>query len=47
MWESWVAIFRRPQGNNWRVINIINNRFSVIPLTIKVNLQSSKVILSK
>lgn len=42
-----VAIFRRPQGNNWRVINTINNRFSVIPLTIKVNLQSSKVILSK
>lgn len=42
-----VAIFRRPQGNNWRVIDIINNRFSVIPLTIKVNLQSSKVVLSK
>jgi type VI secretion system protein VasD len=42
-----VAIFLRPQGNNWRTINTINNRLSMIPLTIKVNLQSSKIMLSK
>jgi type VI secretion system protein VasD len=42
-----VAIFLRPQGNNWRVINTINNRLSMIPLTIKINLQSSKIMLSK
>ncbi|KPJ67629.1 MAG: hypothetical protein AMJ43_02990 [Coxiella sp. DG_40] len=42
-----VAIFLKPQGNNWRVINTINNRLSMIPLTIKVNLQSSKIMLSK